>query len=86
MSDQQADEFHRMHGRMEDLHKGMEAGYQSAKEDGWTLGRIVDPVRAAALHEAVQFACAWPTDPPDADGVLQIAERFEAWLAGPEAE
>jgi hypothetical protein len=53
--------------------------------------RQLDPVRAAALHEAV--ACAgnyWQPGVMDPfayrDEILRTAERFEAWLAGPEVE
>jgi hypothetical protein len=55
--------------------------------------RPVDPVRAAALHEAVAIVSApeyLPTPPLDdrmgLSHVLEIAERFEAWLAGPDED
>jgi hypothetical protein len=57
-------------------------------EKGWTTHRTLDPVRAAALHEAVQLVSSYG----DMDGArfedqaIKIAERFEAWLAGPETE
>jgi hypothetical protein len=55
--------------------------------------RTLDPVRAAALHEAVEAWLQTPRIEDDATGsydpiteILEVAERFEAWLAGPEAE
>jgi hypothetical protein len=74
----QAEEFSRMHAKMVALHKGMEAGYQSAQED---LGRSLDPVRAHALAQAVR-ALPWLGDVPRSpERVVAIAERFETWLA-----
>lgn len=54
-----------------------------------TLGRILDPVRAAALHEAVRFFPYNERDLDDEEGpaplaeVLAAAAMFEAWLQGP---
>jgi hypothetical protein len=51
----------------------------------FTSYRTLDPVRAAALHEAVRAV-----DPDDdttydpLEKILDAAERFAAWLAGPE--
>jgi len=53
---------------------------------GWQTHRTLDPIRAAALHEAVQLVSAYG----DMDGArfedqtIKIAERFEKWLAGPD--
>ena len=48
------------------------------------FGRIVDPVRAAALHEAVQVwhSGAVSDDGNQLDLILKTAARFEAYLAG----
>lgn len=54
-------------------------------------GRILDPVRAAALHEAVVAYRERFRDEPTsyrlvmADQIVEIAERFERYLAGEEA-
>ena len=47
-------------------------------------GRILDPVRAAALHEAVQVwhNGAIETDGNQLDLILKTAKQFEAYLAG----
>jgi hypothetical protein len=75
----QAEEFSRMHAEMVALHKGMEAGYQSAQE---TLGRILDPVRAHALVQAVlAFPFGLSSGQLDINRVTEVAERFETWLA-----
>jgi hypothetical protein len=63
---------------------------QISAEQGWTLGRIVDPVRAAALTNAVELLIGIDITEfrPDDDlpGLAVLwAERFEAWLAGPNA-
>lgn len=51
-----------------------------------SFGRILDPVRAAALHEAVAHIGVNGTEGPDVLGeVLAIAARFERYLAGEEA-
>jgi hypothetical protein len=48
--------------------------------------RFLDPVRAAALHEAVR-AVSWDMDDAERHAaIIATAERFLAWLAGPEAE
>jgi hypothetical protein len=64
---------------------------QIPAKTGWQTHRTLDEVRAAALHEAVAIVSApeyLPTPPLDdrmgLSHVLEIAERFEAWLAGPE--
>lgn len=48
----------------------------------WTTYRTLDPVKAAALHEANQLCYS---DTP-VDDVLAVAERFERWLAGTDEE
>lgn len=42
----------------------------------------LDPVRAAALHEAVRLCGgrSWPTEAALVTDVLVVAERFEDWL------
>lgn len=51
---------------------------------GWQTGRILDPVRAAALHEAVRTV-AWGMDDEERlPKILAAAKMFEAWLEGPE--
>jgi hypothetical protein len=64
------------------------SGYTvSVPASPWTTRRTLDPVRAAALHEAVD---AYGTIEEDvsldaaATQIIYIAERFEAWLAGPD--
>ena len=50
-------------------------------------GRFLDPVRAAALHEAVQHEAHRMRPPPDDEAigrVIAAAKMFEAWLEGPE--
>lgn len=48
------------------------------------LGRTVDPIRAAALHEAVQHIAHYGK--PDGawleEQVITVANRFERWLVG----
>jgi len=49
-------------------------------------GRFLDPVRAAALHEAVQHEAHRMRPPPDDEAigrVIAAAKMFEAWLEGP---
>jgi len=51
-------------------------------QQGETLGRYLDPVRAKALHEAVNLFPYLP-EPVSGDPVgeiLTLAERFEAYL------
>jgi len=56
---------------------------------GWQTRRTLDPVRAAALHEAIR---AFPNahfaseelDAERANAILSVAGMFEAWLEGPE--
>jgi hypothetical protein len=57
-------------------------------DPGWQTHRTLDEVRAAALHEAVQFTISQlaPAEQDPVGVVLAVAERFLAWLAGPEAE
>jgi hypothetical protein len=57
--------------------------------DGHVPGRFVayrqlDEVRPAALHEAIGYASS-SARVASPDDILQWAELFEAWLAGPEA-
>ena len=57
---------------------------------GWQTRRTLDPIRAAALHEAVQFVAA-----KNKPGTLHVdeylgqllasADMFEAWLQGAQA-
>jgi hypothetical protein len=58
-------------------------------EQGEILGRILDPVRAAALHEAVfawrGFAIPERPEEDPAGEIIAVAERFEAWLAKEQA-
>jgi hypothetical protein len=52
----------------------------------WRTRRLLDPVRAAALHEAVRHL-GYHDHAKGEEGqqqVIECAERFEAWLAGPE--
>jgi hypothetical protein len=53
---------------------------QISAEHGWQFGRIIDPVRAAALHEAV--ALCQLNDDLTVPDILSVAERFERWLVG----
>ncbi len=52
------------------------------------FGRVLDPVKAAALHEAVRHIAHWGK--PDGawlEGqVIAVAERFEVWLSAEEGE
>lgn len=53
----------------------------------WPVRRTLDPVRAAALHEAVQHEAHRMRPPPDDEAigrVIAAAKMFEAWLQGPE--
>jgi hypothetical protein len=74
---------------MTDQPPGIPAVQMAYPDPQWQSGRWIDPVRAAALHEAVD---AYGTIEEDvsldaaATQIIYIAERFEAWLAGPEAE
>jgi hypothetical protein len=46
------------------------------------FGRILDPVRACALEQAIAHVNYSGAEGPDVPGeVLAIAERFETWLA-----
>jgi hypothetical protein len=50
-------------------------------QQGEIFGRILDPVRAHALTEAVAHVGVNGVEGEDVPGeVLAIAERFEAWL------
>jgi len=53
---------------------------------GWQTHRTLDEVRAAALHEAIRIAGCHPTDMTTTQQILDLAERFEAWLAKEPAE
>jgi hypothetical protein len=50
-------------------------------------GRILDPVRAHALAQAVNHVGVNGVEGDDVPGeVLAVAERFAEWLVGPESE
>jgi len=67
-----------------------EPGYPGSGDANVTYtgqpGRILDPVRAAALHQARELVEVWPEDRLDAGRVVEVAKVFEAYLAGPESE
>jgi hypothetical protein len=73
---------------MKPEHMGASVARNNQYQAQWTSGRWLDPVRAAALHEAVNamgYMPGWKDDEQEqADKFLRLAERFEAWLAGPD--